>query len=209
MALEEKRAQLQGELDAIFSRLCEIKNELFSDAGYSRLNNSGGVATFERTATGRSLRGALKLEILRALTAAGADGVKVKELAATLGVKSTNIHSWFQTSGKRVPQIVKIGEAHYRLEGEIPAEQLEGLVRKKSGFGGVRRSTRPHSGRGVLAAKVVAALTEAGPEGMKVRDIADKIGMLKHKNLFIWFATTGKKNAAIKKVGEARYAIGA
>ena len=44
----------------------------------------------------------------------------------------------------------------------------------------------------------------AGKEGIRVRQLADELGV-KHKNLFIWFATTGKKNRAIKKVGEAHY----
>lgn len=208
MSLEEKRALIVGELEGILSRLSEIKDQLFAEDDYSRSSSSGGVVSLERTASGRSARGALKVQILRALTAAGSGGVKVKELAATLGVKSTNIHSWFQTSGKRIPAIVKIGEARYRLEGELSPQELEGPTpKRRSRTGGPRRSTRPHSGRGELAAKIVAALTEAGPAGMKVREIADKIGLVKHKNLFIWFATTGKKNSAIKKIGEARYAI--
>ncbi len=210
MTLEEKRSLLQGQIDGILSRLSEIKSELFDDDGFARTASIGGAV--ERTSTGRSQRGALKTQILRALTAAGSTGVKVKELAATLGVKPANIHSWFQTSGKRVSAIKKIGEARYRLEGAVAQSDLDGPApqAKSRGLkkgGGRKRSTRPLSGRGELAARIVQALTEAGPEGITVRDLATKLEVKKYKNLFIWFSTTGKKNKAIKKVGKARYAI--
>ena len=211
MSLEEKRALLQGELDGILSRLSEIKGELFDGDGYVR-SSSGGVAPIERTSSGRSARGALKVQILRALTAAGSSGVKVKELAATLDVKAANIHSWFQTSGKRVTAIKKIGEARYRLEGALAESDLDAPAPKavsrgtKKG-GGRKRSTRPLSGRGELQSKIVAALKEAGPAGITVRDLATKLEVKKYKNLFIWFATTGKKNSAIKKIGPALYTI--
>jgi hypothetical protein len=212
MSLEEKRASLQGQLDGILSRLSEIKGELFDGDGYVR-SNSGGVAPVALTSTGRSARGALKVQILRALTAAGASGVKVKDLAATLGVKAANIHSWFQTSGKRVTAIKKIGEARYRLEGALAESELDAPAPKASasrGFkksGGRKRSTRPLSGRGEMQTKIVEALKEAGPAGITVRDLAKKLDVKKYKNLFIWFATTGKKNSAIKKIGPALYTI--
>lgn len=207
ISLEEKRAQLQAQLDGILVRLSEIKNDLFDDDGFVRPASTGS-AIVPRTPSGRSARGALKVQILRALTAAGSSGVKVKELAATLGVKSTNIHSWFQTSGKRIPAIKKIGEARYRLEGALPESELAApAVKKKPRANGRKRSTRPLSGRGELAARIVAALQEAGKAGITVRELSEKLGVKNYKNLFIWFSTTGKKNKAIKKVGKARYAL--
>jgi hypothetical protein len=206
MSLEEKRGQLQGQLDGILIRLSEIKTQLFDNDGYVR--SSTGPASIDRTTSGRSARGALKLEILRALTAAGSSGVKVKDLAATLGVKAANIHSWFQTSGKRVDAIKKIGESRYRLEGSVSQSELDGPSPKAKTKSGRRKlSTRPLSGRGELATRIVAALKEAGPEGITVRDLANKLEVKKYKNLFIWFATTGKKNPAIQKIGTARYII--
>jgi len=145
MSLEEKRAQIQAQLDEILVRLSEIKNNLFDDDGFVRPASSGS-AIVPRTSSGRSARGALKVQILRALTAAGSSGVKVKELAATLGVKSTNIHSWFQTSGKRIPAIKKIGEARYRLEGALAESELVAPpVRKKRTSGGGRKRKKKAS----------------------------------------------------------------
>lgn len=209
MSLEEKRGLLQAQLDGILLRLSEIKTELFDGDGYVR-SASGSTTSIARTTSGRSPRGALKVQILRALTAAGSSGVKVKDLAATLGVKAANIHSWFQTSGKRVTAIKKIGEARYRLEGALTQSELDGPAKKSRGIkksGGRKRSTRPLSKRGELASGIVAALKEAGSAGITVRELATKLGVKKYKNLFIWFATTGKKNKAIKKIGTARYII--
>jgi hypothetical protein len=41
---------------------------------------------------------------------------------------------------------------------------------------------------------------------VKIPELSDKFGV-KRKNLFIWFATTGRRNPAIKKVGESHYRL--
>jgi len=58
-------------------------------------------------------RGALKLGILAALKAAGEGGISVKELSEKLGAKTQNIHVWFSSTGKSLPEIQKVGEARY------------------------------------------------------------------------------------------------
>ena len=55
----------------------------------------------------------LKEPLLKALSAAGAGGVTVKELATKLKVKPGNIFSWFYTTGKKISGIKKVGEAKY------------------------------------------------------------------------------------------------
>ena len=57
----------------------------------------------------------LKEPLLKALKAAGASGVKVKDLATQLKVKPGNIFSWFYTTGKKIKGITKVGEAKYAL----------------------------------------------------------------------------------------------
>jgi hypothetical protein len=59
----------------------------------------------------------LKEPLLKALSAAGAAGVKVKDLAAQLNVKPGNIFSWFYTTGKKIKGIKKVGEARYAYSG--------------------------------------------------------------------------------------------
>jgi hypothetical protein len=60
--------------------------------------------------------------------------------------------------------------------------------------------------KGGLGKKVVAALEAAGEDGVKVVDLAKKL-KVKLVNLHVWFATTGKKNPAIKKVGKGHYKL--
>ncbi len=59
---------------------------------------------------------------------------------------------------------------------------------------------------GKLKNNILEALASAGVKGVKVGDLAAKLGV-KPGNIFSWFYTTGKKNKSIKKVGEARYAL--
>ena len=213
ISLEEQRARLQSELDQLTSRLDGIQSQLFAGEGSavktstfkaSASASAASPAAGARRSAGRSRRGELKAQVLNALAAAGNAGVRVKDLAGALGTKPANIYSWFQTAPKRIPQIKKIGEAHYRLEGSLPESSTAAPAPRISRGRGRRRSTRPLSKRGELASRITDAMKTAGKEGIKVRDLADKLGV-KHKNLFIWFATTGKKNRAIKKVGEAHY----
>lgn len=57
----------------------------------------------------------LKDSVLKLLTAAGAKGVKVSDIAKQLGVKPGNVFSWFYTTGKKNKSIKKVGEARYAL----------------------------------------------------------------------------------------------
>lgn len=62
-------------------------------------------------------RGDMKGKILKALKDAGAKGVSVKDISTALKVKPANVHSWFQTTGKKMPGIKKIGKALYTITG--------------------------------------------------------------------------------------------
>ena len=212
MNLEEQRARLAADLARLDSQIAAVHSQLMSGessaAPTASASSSASSPTSVRRSRGRSGRGELKAQVLDALKAAGSQGVRVKALAAQLGTKPANIYSWFQSATKRMPQIKKMGEAHYRLEGALPESSTSKAPAKTSGGRRGRRNTRPHSKRGELAARILSTLKAAGKEGMKVRDLSDKLGV-KYKNLFIWFATTGKKNKGIKKVGEAHYRLDA
>ncbi|MBI4663295.1 MAG: hypothetical protein HY735_31225 [Verrucomicrobia bacterium] len=58
-------------------------------------------------------RGALKAKIIRHVKTAGQNGVAVKDLAAKLGMKYGNVATWFQSTGKKVKEIKKVGPAKY------------------------------------------------------------------------------------------------
>ena len=68
-----------------------------------------------------SKRGALKGDILKLLAAAGPEGVSVKDISSTLGVKNQNVHVWFSTTGKKMPEISKVGEARYAYKAPVAA----------------------------------------------------------------------------------------
>ncbi len=70
---------------------------------------------------GEGRRGALKGQILELLSTAGPEGASVKDISAKLGVKNQNVHVWFSTTGKKLPEIAKVGEARYAFKqaGEV------------------------------------------------------------------------------------------
>lgn len=70
-----------------------------------------------------------------------------------------------------------------------------------------RKAGRAKGGkRGAMKEIVLAALREAGVAGMKVKDLAAKIGA-KPQNVHVWMHTTGKKNGLVKAVGKGIYRL--
>lgn len=60
--------------------------------------------------------------------------------------------------------------------------------------------------RGELKAQIIDTLKAAGPKGISVSDLSEKLGV-KYKNLYVWFLTTGKRIPGLEKVGAAQYAL--
>lgn len=60
--------------------------------------------------------------------------------------------------------------------------------------------------RGQLAARITDALKSAGSSGITIKDLCAKFKM-PYRNVQVWFATTGKKNPAIKKIAPATYRL--
>jgi len=71
------------------------------------------VAPAKGRKTGR--RGALKAKIMAALNSAGASGVAVRDLAKKFKMKPQNIHVWFSSTGRNIPEIERLGEGRYRI----------------------------------------------------------------------------------------------
>ena len=201
LVLEEKRVALQQQIDDIQEQISAISNQVLGEA-------PSAIAKVARkvVATGRAQRGALKEQILTALESAGDAGVRVAELAESLGTKAANLHAWFHATTKRMPSIVKVSGGHYRLNGNghkpaaapAPAKVKGNKARKAAG----------RVKRGALSENVLAVLSEAGSEGISIKDISDKVGS-NYRNVAVWFATTGKKNSKIKKVAPATYKLAA
>lgn len=107
--------RLISKKETLLGRIAKI------DAQLAKFDGSplaiAAVSSKAPAAARKSRKGGVKLKdaILKALTAAGAKGVKVGDLAKKLGVKPGNVFSWFYTTGKKNTAIKKVGEARYAL----------------------------------------------------------------------------------------------
>lgn len=202
IALEEKRAELQDKIDAIEAKIAALQSALY-----------GGKKTGKRAAKPqRKGRGALREEILEVLVAAGSKGISVQELATHLNTKAANIHSWFSINAKKIKGLKKIGEARYALNASAAekvakaAKAAKEAAQKSAKAAPARKAARRPAKRGELKAQILATLKAAGSKGITIKDLSEKLNV-KYKNLYIWFVTTGKRVAGIRKVAPARYAL--
>lgn len=70
-----------------------------------------------RGASSRAPRGSVKDAVISLLKGAGKDGITVVEMAESLGTKTQNLYTWFNQTGKKIPQIKKVGRGSYRYVG--------------------------------------------------------------------------------------------
>lgn len=214
MAIEHERAALQSKIDRLQMRLENINASLFSTSGTTsaptamKVRTSGAVS---RPASSgkkpRAARGELKQRIFEALAAAGEAGIRVRDLAKSIGATPSALHSWFQFARKSIKAIRKAGTGRYRLVGSVPQQPApEGPKAKASAkpAKGARQSAGKQ--RGHLSTAVQDALKAAGKDGVSVGDLARTLAV-NPRNLFVWFATTGKKNKTIRKVSPGHYCI--
>ena len=225
LSLEEKRAALHGELSSLDAKLTDLKRRLVGGAAPAASVSASAPkvsASKSRPRSRRSGRGELKSQIFAALDKAGAAGVKVVELAKSLGTKPANIYAWFHAALKRYPSIKKTGGGTYRLAGKAPAaESSPAKAPAKAAKAPAKAATKAvaskgkakakgkaggRSPRGEVSTKILAALGGAGANGVTIKDLSSKLGM-PYRNLQVWFATTGKKNKSIKKVAPATYTL--
>ncbi len=213
LALEERRTKLHEDLSALLARISSVRDTLFEGGSARSAAVAAAPSAGSRPTRGarprKAKRGALKEKIMAALEAAGATGVRVKDLAATLATKPVNIHSWFHSTSKRNAAIKKITGGHYRLEGKGATSSAKAAPNGKTSTrkaGQTRRGRGRQSKRGELSERIVSELQRAGSRGITVRELAGKLGA-KYKNTYIWFATTGKKNSKIRKIAPATYKI--
>ena len=221
LVLHERRARVQSELDAIDQQISKHHSQLGVTLSSPAVQASS--APQKRGPRGKrkgTSRGALKAQIFEALEKAGAAGVKVIPLAEQLGTKSANVYAWFHAAVKRYKGIIKkMGGAHYRLTGKAPAQAAAKPAAKAPAPGkspkGVKATKTPKapkagkrggSPRGHLRDGIVATLKGAGSSGATINDLSKKLGV-KYKNIAVWFATTGRKNKAIKKIAPATYTL--
>jgi len=231
ISLEEKRAGLQDELSALDSQLDALKKQLVSGGTYSFSPSPSKVFAAKTSSTQAASKpakgkkaphGALRDQVFAALEKAGAAGVKVLDLARELGTNPANIYAWFHAAVKRYPSIKKAGAATYRLAGKLPkteapkvaavaapvASKPKATAAKAKAAPSASKATKASgkggNRRGALQARIIDALQSAGSKGVTIKDLSEKFKM-PYRNVQVWFATTGKKNPSVKKVGPATY----
>ena len=116
VGLIKQKEQIQAQLVQIYDELESLESgtPLPKKRGRKPGRPSGVVTASSPAPAKRGRRSKrLKDSLLKELTAAGAAGITVKELAAKLNVKPGNVFSWFYTTGKKIKGIKKVGEAKY------------------------------------------------------------------------------------------------
>lgn len=122
----------------------------------------------------------LLLDLTRKKEAIAAD---LKQLEEKIAVLFGNHETQPETTTKR--------------KGRPPGKKPKSAQPKKS---------KTRAPRGTLKEKVLAVLKAAGAAGLAVRDVAEQIGA-KKAAVNVWFYTTGKKVAGLKKIAPGRFAL--
>lgn len=149
-------------------------------------------------------RGELRAEILTRMERAGAQGVRVHELASELGMRAVNIHSWFHSATKRFPEIKKTGPSHYQLTAHPQGTGFERTFSDCKGTLG-RDFCEPRR-RGEVSQKILDALRNADPAGLTVSEIAERTGS-SYRRVHVWISSTGKRNRWIVRLARGTYGL--
>ena len=111
-ALEQQLARLVGGSSSGLSPVVAAKGK---GAGKAGAKEQAAKGAKPRKASSREKRGSLKEAILTELKAAGQSGLGLKELAGKLQRESRHVSAWFASTGKKLPNLKKIGRGIYSL----------------------------------------------------------------------------------------------
>lgn len=114
--LTERKEALVLEIEKIDAQLSSLILGKSVPPAKRRGRPAKSTATAKAKSGKRAKRGTLKTKIFAALRAAGEEGMKVPALSKKIGVKSQNVHVWFSSTGKKLPEIKRIGKGHFKLQ---------------------------------------------------------------------------------------------
>jgi hypothetical protein len=117
LALQKKVEAIDARISALGSGKAPAKTAAPAAPGKRRGRPAGSKNAAPKAPKEGGKRGALKSRILKFLSQAGPEGASVKDISEKLGVKNQNVHVWFSTTGKKLPEIKKVGEARYAFAG--------------------------------------------------------------------------------------------
>ena len=104
----EKLVILLREKEAVIARLKKVEHLLQS------FENGAAPSASVKKLRRRSRQSSRKNGILRALKAAGSDGLTVRQIAEKIGSSYANVSVWFSSTGRKVVGIKKLAPATYR-----------------------------------------------------------------------------------------------
>ncbi|NBZ95339.1 MAG: hypothetical protein EBR40_02735 [Proteobacteria bacterium] len=118
--LTDRKESLLAEIEKIEGQLASlISGKAIRTSGKRRGRPAKKGKVTKAPKAGRSAkrapRGTLKKKIVAALKAAGEAGMKVTDLSKKIGVKNANVHVWFSSTGKKLPEIKRVGKGHFKL----------------------------------------------------------------------------------------------
>lgn len=100
--LLKEKEKLQSQIDRINSRLSGFDGQPVRSRGAGR-----------SPVLRRGKRGQMKARVVEALTAAGKEGMSVKDLAQKLRTTYGNVSVWFQSTGKQFKEIRRVAPGRY------------------------------------------------------------------------------------------------
>jgi hypothetical protein len=134
-------------------------------------------------------------------------------------IDTPTLESLIRLTRKRDSLLDEVKKLEAQMTGIYSGEKA-GSVGRRRRTPGRRRSTGPTTAtriakvsesqtsgrRGALKARILTALRAAGDKGVAVKELSAKLGV-KNQNVHVWFSSTGKKIAAIQRVGAGRYRL--
>lgn len=119
--LTQRKEGLLAEIEKIESQLASlisgkpVRKATKRRGRPAKKAKAGRPAKARKSSGKRAPRGQIKTKILAALKAAGDAGLKVPDLSKKIGVKNANVHVWFSSTGKKLPEVKKVGKGHFKF----------------------------------------------------------------------------------------------
>ncbi len=118
-SLTQQIAEINSELEAMESGVSQPARVVTHANGAAAAPSARKIAkavTIKKR-KGKTVRGQLKEMITGQLKSAGIQGMRVKDLAAKLGTSYGNVTAFFQSTGKKIKEIKKIGRGQFAWKG--------------------------------------------------------------------------------------------
>lgn len=116
--LSERREGLLSQVQQVDREIVRLESRFgvpSADGDRPAAAPSAKQAAPARKSGRKTRRGALREAIVQALRVAGKRGTTIKQLSEKLRVPTANLYVWFNSTGKKVRGVKKVGPATYRL----------------------------------------------------------------------------------------------